>query len=362
VYGRTRTLVLQRRPLGTDTRLAVAFGRTDGALGARRVLAARTRIADTDLAVNARGDAVVAWVEDRPDERRRVRDDRLWVALKRAGGAFARPTVLVGSGSIEQVDVAVGPRGDVQVALTRRAVVESGRRLGERRVHVRFRAAGRAFGPLQAVGEQFGFVEFAGAVTPAGRAYLAWGTQDIGEEADEPFRVLATTKPAGSGTYRAADVVDPGGDDERPVGRVALALGPDEQATLAWSGVAVDRTAGFALRYPVRTAASVPGGTFGPPADLPGADGGVAGVVTGADGTTTVAWAQLGADPAAPRGLRAAVRPAGAAAFGATEVVSDEPVDPNAVAALGLDPAGERPVAAWVGPGGDPVRISRREG
>jgi hypothetical protein len=374
-YGRTRAVVLQRRPLERfdvdraappRSRLAVAFGRMDGSLGPRRVLEDDTRISDVDIAGNDRGDIVVAWVEDRGG----AHGDRLWVAVRRPGGSFGGASVLVGSGAMEQVDVAVGARGDMQVAFTRRAIVGRGLPVTPsdgraRRVQARFRRAGRSFDRIRTLGENRGFVNFAGAVSDRGRAYLAWGTQDIGEEADEPWRVFAAVKPAGSSRYRSAQTLDPGNGIERPTGPVAIALGPAQSATVAWSGVVVESQPTFALRFPVRTATMTSSGSFAALQEIPGANGPVAGVVAAADGTTTVAWSDVGPQGPVGRasrgGMRAAVRLPGTTGFGATEVVTEPPLAANAEpAALGLDPADSRPVVAFVPSGRSGLSVSSR--
>jgi hypothetical protein len=74
-YAATRTVALLERNLArtngtvatTPQRISVAFGSIDGTTGTPHILQSSVspRIADADLAVNDRGDAVAAWIQAR---------------------------------------------------------------------------------------------------------------------------------------------------------------------------------------------------------------------------------------------------------------------------------------------------------
>lgn len=362
-YGAGHGILLLRRRIGTAQRVAVAIARADGSLGPRRVLADRIRLADTALSANEAGDAAAVWVQSRGTTTTGVaRNDRLWLAVRRAGGALGRPRVLVGSGRLAAASVTVGRRGDVLVAFTRQAI-RRGHETRERRVQARIRRAGRAFGPIDDLGPQQGFATLATAIAAGGRAYVAWGTQDLGEQADEPFRVHAAALPAGRAAFRDAQLLDPGSGAERPVGRVAIGVAEDGTATVAWSGVVVRRPAGQELQisYPVRSATTDAAGRFGAAGPVAGGNGAVGGLTIDRAGAATVVW--TGYRPGsffATTGVLAARRPRGADAF-AVETVTDRPRDPNeSPPAAALDARSGRVVVLWGGRDG--LFLSSRAG
>jgi hypothetical protein len=321
-------------------------------------------VSGADLAVNDRGEAVAVWVEANGTSRTgRALNDRLWVSVRRARGAFSRPTVLVGSGRLDSVDAAVGANGDILVAFTRAPIVR-GRETRPRTVSVRYRRAGHGFGSVQTVGPNQGFADIATAIASNGRGYVAWGTQDLGEEANQPFRVYAGVKPAGPDRFREPTVLDDGGGGiERPIGRVTIAVAANAEATVAWSGVRVTRTANdLRVLYPVLSASTGAGARFGATRPVAGGNGATGGVAVSPAGGATVVWTAM--RPGLfdqPSGVLAARRASGAAAFGRAETVTDQPPGaddfPPAVA---LDPATGHPVAAFTGRAG--LFVSERAG
>jgi hypothetical protein len=105
LYGKTRALLIARRSPGT---LVWSLGRTSGGFGRLRTLA---RNADGPAsAANAAGDALVAYTPRRATGVR--------VSERRAGRRFARPRVLGPKGSLDPA-VAVNARGDRVVAWLR---------------------------------------------------------------------------------------------------------------------------------------------------------------------------------------------------------------------------------------------------
>jgi hypothetical protein len=355
-YGATRAILLQSRvtrrmrdgDAAPESRLVVAFARLDGVLGDRRALDRSVALGGADVASNERGDAVASWIERRGSTREH---DRLWVATRRPNGRFAIPQVLAATGEITAVDVAVGARGDAVVAYERAPI--AGGRARAARVVARARRAGRRFGPAADLGASAGVVELAAAVSQRGRAYVAWGTRDAGDDARLPWRVSVAMRPAGLRPFGAAHVLDRGDEAAVPAGGVSIAVAADQSATIAWSGIVRD---GERLTSPVRTATSDRRGTFGAATPVAGAAGGVGGLVTAPSGATTVLYTAEGEAAV----VMAATRSAGAPGFGPPETVSTAPPAPDAAPSLALDPRDGRLLAAWIGAGPTGVLTSSR--
>jgi hypothetical protein len=187
------------------------------------------------LAGNARGDLAAAWVEVEPRASRSV----VKLVQRRAGGRLTRPRVVAagyvgtptaGNLSGRGVAVAVGARGELLVVVQRARV-----RPNRRTLEVRTGRIGGRLSRAQTLGPQQGFVDLAAAVGPSGRAIVAWGTQDVGEEANEAYRVHAALREPGRPRFTTSQVLDPGGPATRAAGTVAAALTPSGEATVIWS-------------------------------------------------------------------------------------------------------------------------------
>ncbi len=370
VYGNDRTVLVRRRLLtpATDfrhdsrTRLDIAFGRTSGTVAKARTLVTITNLEHLAFAGSPRGDLAVAWIEYRClrdsqgtclSERRRLR-----VAVRPAGQAFRAPVTIAADArsdgsELHDSDPAIGfgPQGDLVVAY-------SGRRAAPSRqpvVLTRVRRAGHGFGGALVAGPRQASSDIAAAVGPTGAVYVAWGTQDGGEQADRPYVVRAAYRSRTATRFRTAKVLDPGAGIARPPGRVALGVAPDGTATVAWSQVAGNPV----TTYPVRVATSTPSGVFGPATQL-AASGAVHDLATGPGGTTLVVWGSLADNPDQAEQIVAAIRPGGAAAFGAAELVS-EPGEPS-IAAAAFDPVTARPAVVWTarGAGTPGIRLATR--
>jgi hypothetical protein len=287
-------------------------------------------------------------------------DGRVRLAVRRPGGRFARAvTVAVGAvgrptggtASGRGVAVAVGGRGEVVVAYQR----ERGRART-----IEARRVGRRLGRPQTLGPQRGLVDLSAAMAPNGRAVVAWDSQDVGEEANEAYRVYAAVRSAGSARFSAAQALDRGGPAIRPNGRVALAVGRDGSAVVAWSSPLGSYSAG--LRSAVRVATAGPLGRFGAQSEL-APSGAVGDVAIGAGGAAIVVWSQVAGEEE-PLDVIAAVRPAGASAFATPEPVS--PRESASYPAAAFDPRSGQPVVVWTGtPAGSPgqvLRMARRSG
>lgn len=326
-----------------------AFGSTrDGRTGEARTLARGLVLAGQPvLAVNDRGEAAAAWIEDRSDV-----SDRLWLALRRPGQAFATPTVLLGKGNLSGVDVAFGEGGDLVVAAVRNVD-------GRARVVARVRRAGHGFGDVQDLGPNRGVATVRAAMAATGRAVVAWGTQDGGIEANLPYRVYAAVKPAGPRSFRDATLLDEAPVAAYPAGPPQLGIARDGTATAAWSMPVRVQAGARDLTFPVRTATTGTDAVFRAPLDT-GATGAVRDVAVNVDSATAVAVARLDFEGAAGDAAIALVRPPGAPLFGPPETIAAESVGADGPAVT-FDPQG-RVLALWsrTSPEGQQLRIAVR--
>jgi hypothetical protein len=298
-YAQTRAIALTNREIGSPavgrTRLSVAFGGTSGAFGAQRTVADGTRLVRPVLAANARGDAAIAYFQDRG-----AANDRVMVSLRRAGGSFGAP-FQVAHGRIRSVAVAVGPRGDVLVAWDARGTVQA-----------RYKGPGSAgFQPIETIAsEPTFFAQLHAAVTGNGRCYLAWSAKFLSEGGSQgPVFNQVAVRPAGH-RFRAAQLLERD-DPSRQQEAIALATS-DNNATVAWTGFD-----GSHAR--VRVASTDASARFGAPQDVsPAGRDGVVSDLAAAGGTRLVVWDNGGFDA---NQVFAALGSAGGA-FGAPEAVS----------------------------------------
>jgi hypothetical protein len=298
-YAQTRAIALTDRAIGAPsvgrTRLQVTFGTIGGAFGTPRTIADGARLDRPVLAVNARGDAAVAYFQDRG-----VDDDRVLISVRRAGGSFGAP-FQVGHGRIRSVAVAVGPRGDVLVAWDARGTIRA-----------RYRAPGATgFQPTETISsDPTDFAQIHAAVTDGGRCYLAWSAQFLSEGGTRgPVFNEVAVRPSGH-RFRAAQLLERD-DQTRSQEPIALAT-EGRDATVAWTGFD-----GASAR--VRVASTDPSARFGAPQDVsPAGRDGVVSDLAAAGGTRLVVWDNGSFDA---NQVFAAVAPPGAG-FGAAEAVS----------------------------------------
>jgi hypothetical protein len=359
VYGRRGAAYLRRpspRPRERLRTLSVSLGTVPGSLGhvqpLARVDVSRSGAISARLAADPSGNVAAVWLEPRRPPRAGDATPRLRVriALRRPGQTFGRPTTIGEAVEYTEggnlLDAAYGANGDLVVTFQRTHARAVSQRTLE--LAARVKRHGHRFGRLQTLGPSVGSSSIATAVSPAGAAVVAWGTQDGGEGVEQPWAVRAATLGSRAGRFAKAQLLDPG-LAARSVGPVSAAIGRDGTATVAWSGIRRS-TRGT---YPVRVATTDASGRFGAPAEL--ASNGVArGVVTAADGATTVLWGPL-TDPEAESvdAIVASRRAPGAAAFAAPEPLTLGELAVND-AALALDPRTQRPAALWLGAPGTP--------
>jgi hypothetical protein len=283
--------------LTAPARLAVAFGSTTGTFGAeRRIVDDGTLQYPPKLAVNARGDAAIAYFRNLG-----TTNDRVMVSLRRAGGSFGAP-FQIAHGRIRSVAVAVGPRGDVLVAWDARGTIQA-----------RYRSpSASGFQPIETISsDPTFFARIEAAVTDGGRCYLAWSAKfrSEGGSTGPVFNEVAV-RPSGH-RFRAAQLLERE-PDSREQGLVALALTGTRDASVAWTGFD-----GSNAR--VRVAPTDPSARFGAPQDVsPAGRDGVVSDLAAAGGTRLVAWDNGGFDA---NQVFSALAPPGAP-FGAAEAVS----------------------------------------
>jgi len=357
LYGHDRALVLRSVVLSSAAnanrrvRLSASIATAAGALSRAHELTRATLVRAPALAADPRGDAVAAWVELTPKRAPREFDARyrVRVAQRSAGGRFGRAVTLLDATGTPtdhggQIAAGYGADGTIVVVYANRRTLDAF-----------VRRPGHGWSTRRTLGANAGFVEADVAVGAHGRAVVAWGTQDGGEEANRPWVVRAAFLPAGHSVFRPAQVIDPGGAVDRPAGTVAAALGADGRGLVTWSGVALDPAPGSQgpFSYPVRVAASDGSGRFGAYQGV--APSGAAGdAAIAPDGGALVTWAGLAQhtfDSQDGVGIFAALRAAGADTFTAPEAVAPgEPaLDPRAA----FDPVSGVASVVWAGrPGG----------
>jgi hypothetical protein len=247
------------------------------------------------LAVNARGDAAIAYFQDRG-----VDNDRVMVGVRRAGASFGAP-FQVGHGRIRSVAVAVGARGDVLVAWDAAGVIRA-----------RYRAPSSAgFQPIETIAsDPTDFAQIHAAIADGGRSYLAWSAQLLTEGGSRgPVYNEVAVRPSGH-RFRAAQRLERA-DESRTQAPIAIAT-QGRDATVAWTGF-------DAANARVRVASTDPGARFGAPQDVsPAGRDGVVSDVAAAGGTRLVVWDNGSFDA---NQVFAAIAPPGAP-FGAAEAVS----------------------------------------
>jgi hypothetical protein len=272
------------------------------------------------LAVNARGDAVVAWTA------RVRRDQRVFAALARRGGRFGSVAALSRSRPVGGPTVAIGPRGDAVVAWPHQRTS----------VHAAIAPAGRAFGGRQRVGPTRNGNAISVAVGVEGAAAIAWTSQSFEAEG-------GPTSPADLRVSYA-----------RPRGRFELGGRPATGMSVDSPRVVFDSNRNAVVVWrdgtSIRTAEIGPNGITVPPAPIyEGSDPVEIRALSGGPngGRALVLW--LVGDisvTSAPTQLWAAYRPALTSPFG-----PPEPVSPSSESVIrgtaALHPRAGSPTAVW---------------
>jgi hypothetical protein len=297
--------VLLATPNRAGTRVFTRLGHADGSFGKRHTVRRGRKILSVSLAVNMRGDAALAWFEDRG-----TRTDRVYVSLRRAGHSFGAPRRLA-TGRVRRVATAIGASGDVLVAWDARGVLKT-----------RFKDRGRSsFRKTDTIRSQDAFfADLHPVVTVGGRAVLAWSAQFASEGGDRgPKFFQAAVRVAHGKRFRRAQLLehvdDPTAGDTRPVDATDDGAG---NVIIAWTGAGnVVRAARVQQSGAVGAAQDVGTGFL---SDLAASGFAVAVWDDGVDTTHSVVHAAV-APPGQPFGAAEDVTsPAGDARFGGAAV------------------------------------------
>jgi hypothetical protein len=362
LVGRGRVALLRERLLSKRdvpprrVRLSLSLGSIKRPLGRGRPvrLARFTTLpsgGSSAMAVGPQGQIAIAWLAFRGDEMGFGRF-RLRLALRRPNGRVEIRTVA--SGATDQtgnydapgVAVAIGARSDVTVAYS----------VAGSSITVRSLRHGRRFGRPQTLGPHSGVVDLEARASRMGRTVVAWGTQDGGEEAGEPYVVRAALRAPRAARFGPTQVIDPGeANGARVTGRMRLAMSDDGTAAVAWSNASGRFSA---VRQPVRMTVAERDAAFGPFVEL-AASGAARDVAVRADGAALVTWTDSRGHTLAPGPPQtfAALRPGPGQPFGPPELIASSSPDGGfgRHAAAAYDPRSGRPTVIWTATGGSDV-------
>ena len=342
-----RTLSLSSDPGGyRRARISWSAVARDGRIGRGQTIATATLGGTPTLAEDHSGNAVAAWTEILPGTRRDGADRfRIRAAWRPAGRGFGRPTTLYttdapGYARNGAVEVAIGRAGRAFVAF---ADLRVARGKDRKRLLVWTRTPRRGFGAAMVAGPHSDAADIALAVTDRGRLFVAWGTQDGGEEANTPWILRAASLAPRATRFSRAQQIDRGTNDNRPAGGVQLAVEPRGRATLAWSSV---RDNGG---FPVFAATTGSGARFGAAQQI-APMGALGGIAQREDGATILTYARVLSEQVTDQAY-AALRPAGAAQFAVPEALGG--VDHASPPVVAFNALGGSPTAVWAArPGG----------
>jgi hypothetical protein len=340
---RERRAALDRHGAMWRVSLSVSYGRVGTPVQRmREAVAAYTAVpSDQDagpaIAASPGGEVAVAWVQ-----LRRGSTDRYQVRVStgRPGHGFAPPRTLatgsVGTRESQAVAVAYGAAGELVIAYGTERPGTPRRRV----VAALARSPDGTFGRPQILGPRDGLESVVVAAGARGRAVVAWGTHDSGEENSRPWVVRAAVRRGHE--FGAAQVLDPGGTPFASIpDRIALALTDDGRATLVWANA-------FAGANPVKVATTNGGGRFGASTQL-APSGAVGDVAVSATGATLVTWTSFEGVFGGDHDTRvmAAVRSGESTAFGPPEAVGPPmPIAPQTPRAAFV-PRTDTAVVVW---------------
>jgi hypothetical protein len=335
-----RGLVLRTLALSSDgdgnrrQRVAWSAVGRNGTIGRAQAITTATLGGVPTLAEDHSGNAIAGWSEL---VRGRYRIRASW---RPAGKAFGGPVTLYttdapGYARNGAVAVAIGREGRAFVAF---ADLRVNRRTDRKRLLAWTRTPRRGFGAAMVAGPHSDAADIALAVTDHGRAFVAWGTQDGGEEANTPWILRAATLAPRATRFSTPQLVDRGTNDHRPAGGLRLAVDPRGRVTLAWSSVRDN--GGFPV-FAARTAAA--GARFGAPQQI-APMGALGGLAEREDGAAVVTYARVLAEQVSDQAY-AAVRVGPTAPFGAPEALAG--VDHAMAPAVAFNTLGGSPTAIW---------------
>ena len=228
------------------SRLTLRAGPVDRPGAEVRVLAERAQLAGTSLAVDDQGTVALAWSQILRRNSGTSRE-RLWLTTWPAGGepgrarllAQARSEAYVGGNAFDGLTLKPRPGGGWLV-VTRRSARPSMVVADELRPD-----GSRTTTPL---GPARDLTDLSVATSRSGRVAVVWGSQDGGEERNEPYRVHAALREAGARRFARSQQLDAGGwKEDGPPGRPAVDFATDGTAMAVWANRSTDRTAYVAL-------------------------------------------------------------------------------------------------------------------
>lgn len=204
-----------------------------------------------ELAMNASGEAVLAWTNRDPSSAEDDNATFVEAAIRSAGGGFSTPVVVspqpIEAGkSAGDPAVAISPAGDATVAW-RYGNLDDGA------VQASFRPAASSFGAPEPVSEAGAVASSPSvAIDPGGTATAAWVVAE-----GEDLIAKAASRPSSGGFPASGEPLsETGGDAFQPM----VAEADSGSATVVWSFVAGERT--------IQAASRAAGGEFGPALDL----------------------------------------------------------------------------------------------
>jgi hypothetical protein len=185
----------------------------NGTVGQAHHLVTATLVDPPALAVDPAGDALVSWSEYlSPVGKALWGRYRVRAAWRRAGDTtFPAPVTLLETDDVDfehdgATEAAIGADGHALVTF---ADVHANRHGEVARVLAWTRTRSHGFGSTLVAGPHDGYAQVACAVAANGRAVVVWGSQDGGEEADEPWIVRAATLAPGAHHFSPMQTLDP---------------------------------------------------------------------------------------------------------------------------------------------------------
>ncbi|HWH12455.1 MAG TPA: hypothetical protein VG165_15130 [Solirubrobacteraceae bacterium] len=323
-------------PIGSSTRPVVAEGPIGGALGRVETIGQPGQSIKA-LVADARGD-VAALLESCAPGGGHCGRHHLSVAVRLAGGRFAKPSLLAGSAGSVTPGLAIGPTGDVLVAW----VARTG---SSRHVFARLRFVSGRVGPAQLLGPTLDEGSIAPVLGAGDSAIVGWSSASYGlDGAGSPatFRIAIAGE---GGRFRSVHTLDswnvPGTYTPAPIYVVST---PDGAGLVAWQG---HTAAGF----DVAVARVVGVEVLPPELSPPGGDATLEGLAAGPHGASIVVWSEGGdleagsAPPTQPLTGPELVAGGGAGVYGVSAA---------------FDPVTGRPLVAWYGSDEQSVEYSVR--
>jgi hypothetical protein len=299
-----------------------------------------------EVALDARGDAAVAWqVEGHQVTSRGITGfapGPAYVAYRRAGGRFGAPHLL--DRHAQQVSLGIDAVGGVTVAWVRGT---PGRLdTAPETLHVTTRRADGRYGNPTTIARGTEFAP-ALAVNARGDALLAWDDAGAGPRSSIFGLAGSYATRTGSGAFTAPESLV--GGHTASFG-LTTAMDADGEATVAWEGPWDGSRVGSPFRgiqvqtIDVLTGARGPRQTMIPPAGRTLGDSTVPDVAVAADGAAAIAWVTEPRSSSAPTAIEIARRRPGRTAFAAARRIAAG--DAGEQVSLALGPA-DRLLVAW---------------